>query len=401
MATNRTDLKNLFKNGMKPDENDFAELINSMLNFADDNLTVKDGKIGIKTADPSGRLHIYSNGLVSYDPTNPTGGGGLLILGNVDALNLSMDHNEILARENNTVGRLHLQRDGGSLHIFDKFGSKKIVFKDTGKVGIGTGEPSANLHIAKSGDTVEEGTIDASFMIGSATGANLSMDDNEIMAKNGADFATLYIQPNGGDIYFHSKNTTAAQKVIIKDDGKVGIGTSDPKGKLHIMDTGDPTKKSSVGGAFIIGDTTGQHLTMDDNEIMSKGSASTTAVLHLNREGGNIEHKGSLVHTSDRDLKKEIRPLTKGLKELRKLEPVSFKWKKEASGDRDLKFGFVAQDVEKVLKDVVYKSQRDETLGISSVELIPVLVKSIQEQQEQIESLEARLAKLEKLVAKK
>jgi trimeric autotransporter adhesin len=57
--------------------------------------------------------------------------------------------------------------------------------------------------------------------------------------------------------------------------------------------------------------------------------------------------------------------------------------------------GFIAQDVQSILPDIISKGAND-MLAIKTDSIIPYLVKAIQEQQEEIENLKQRINKLEK-----
>lgn len=101
---------------------------------------------------------------------------------------------------------------------------------------------------------------------------------------------------------------------------------------------------------------------------------------------------------SDRRLKQEILDLEYGMEELSSLRPVSYRYKDFPSRTR---IGFIAQEVRPVLPEVVHlpaltpESTRRRFLSLSYSEMVPLLVKSIQEQQAMIESLERRLEELE------
>jgi hypothetical protein len=90
------------------------------------------------------------------------------------------------------------------------------------------------------------------------------------------------------------------------------------------------------------------------------------------------------IQTSDARLKTNIHEIDFGLKTILELKPVSFTWKEDK--DNIIRLGLIAQDVQKVLAEVVDKgTDPDHTLGINYSEIVPVLIKGMQEQQTQIE----------------
>lgn len=101
---------------------------------------------------------------------------------------------------------------------------------------------------------------------------------------------------------------------------------------------------------------------------------------------------------SDLRLKEGIHDLTYGLKELLGLRPVSYRFKDFPSSP---KIGLVAQDVEQIIPEVVYLSPERQESGeprffsINYGELVPVLIRSIQQQERTIASLTARVETLE------
>ncbi|MBA4323038.1 MAG: hypothetical protein C0408_09505, partial [Odoribacter sp.] len=93
-----------------------------------------------------------------------------------------------------------------------------------------------------------------------------------------------------------------------------------------------------------------------------------------------------VINTSDERLKSNIMELGYGLDAILRLKPVSFTWNDDSK--KALRIGLIAQDVEKVLSEVVDKgSDPAQTLGINYSEIIPVLIKGIQQQQSQIEEV--------------
>jgi hypothetical protein len=92
---------------------------------------------------------------------------------------------------------------------------------------------------------------------------------------------------------------------------------------------------------------------------------------------GSIAYSGSLVSTSDKTLKKNIQKCPDDIfSKLLQIESKKFNYKNE----KDTKdyFGFIAQDVEKLFPSLVQK-RGDGTLTLSYVEMIPLLLKGIQE----------------------
>ncbi|RYH72584.1 hypothetical protein EVU94_12855 [Flavobacteriaceae bacterium 144Ye] len=97
-------------------------------------------------------------------------------------------------------------------------------------------------------------------------------------------------------------------------------------------------------------------------------------------QSGNATLAGTLTQSSDKRLKQDIIELDYGLKEVLQLNPVSYHWKKHPDQPKSL--GLIAQDIQPIIKEIVHQAEnKDKTLSVSYTELIPVLIKAIQEQQ--------------------
>ncbi len=104
------------------------------------------------------------------------------------------------------------------------------------------------------------------------------------------------------------------------------------------------------------------------------------------------------INTSDAREKKNVEDLRYGLEKVMELRPVSFEWNDQP--DEGKKLGLIAQELQQVLPEVVrdWDYEEDESgqrhkveaqrLGVYYSDIIPVLIKAIQEQQAQIENLE-------------
>ena len=99
-----------------------------------------------------------------------------------------------------------------------------------------------------------------------------------------------------------------------------------------------------------------------------------------------------LLDLSDERLKENIvKDLETGLTEVMALQPRRFDWK---NGDAQNVAGFIAQEVEHVLPELVgdYKHEElDDCKSLKMGDIIPTLVKAIQEQQTQIEALQSEI----------
>ena len=106
---------------------------------------------------------------------------------------------------------------------------------------------------------------------------------------------------------------------------------------------------------------------------------------------------------SDQRLKTDIKPTTNNLDKILKLEPVEYTWK---DGGREGKkeIGLVAQDVEKVIPEVVRENERlnDDTLykQVDYEHLVSTLIGAIQEQQDQIAELKSEVTNLKSTMCK-
>ncbi|MFD1161834.1 tail fiber domain-containing protein [Hwangdonia seohaensis] len=117
---------------------------------------------------------------------------------------------------------------------------------------------------------------------------------------------------------------------------------------------------------------------------------------------------------SDRRLKSNIIDLNYGLQTILKLSPVAYNWKNRPE-ESSKTFGLIAQDVQPIINEIVDVGEdKNKTLSINYTELIPVLIKAIQDQQniidnqnkkinnlsaqvEQFKDLSYRIAQLESL----
>ena len=199
---------------------------------------------------------------------------------------------------------------------------------------------------------------------------------------------------------------------IVAEEGNVGIGTLTPAEKLtidngRILFSGTNTVTAS---GFSTIEKTGTGRFEFGGSVLSNFNSGDNLGTSANRWNTVYATNGT-INTSDRREKQNIAVLNYGLKEVMQLKPVTFEWIKRSEQGR--KIGFIAQDLQQVVKEVVSDtewsrgenntmvSKPAERLGVYYSDLIPVLTKAIQEQQAIIEAqnkkMEAQNKRMEDL----
>ena len=125
-----------------------------------------------------------------------------------------------------------------------------------------------------------------------------------------------------------------------------------------------------------------------------KGEASSGVVMTM-LQNGTLEVTGDLIAygtPSDKRLKENIKPIEKALDKVEKLEGVTFDWKEN---DKEVRqtwihdIGFIAQDVQKVIPELVRENE-DGLLSMRHQGITPILVEAIKELKQEIEELKSK-----------
>ena len=297
--------------------------------------------------------------------------------------------NQIISVTDNTNAALRVTQlgTGNALVVEDSTNpdSTPFVVDASGNVGIG-GSPTQRLSIKNS---TGNGTLDIK------TGT-VTADSVRIEAGGSA---THYLEYRGylGHVWF----VDTTERMRIDSSGNLLIRTDN--------------ESATVGEGIKLLYSSPQISVTTDNP-----SNGVTAYTLYNLNATNNGYRfyvttQGIIHAitttisgiSDQRLKENIRDLDVGLTEILQLQPRVFDWKvgkgKDVRNDR----GFIAQEFELVFPDLIDEwkdpaPEGEEPYKSVRQDLIPVLVKAIQEQQtliesqqSQIDALTARIAALE------
>ena len=287
-----------------------------------------------------------------------------------------------------------------------------LVITGTGKVGVGTASANATLDVHEAGITVGSNQAFVANFIGNGYGTGqVSVSDSATLDTN-----------VGGEIQFGGKfsgdtltewaaiggykeNSTSGQygsyfaiktrphggaqteRMRIMSDGTTLIGTT-----ANNINNGNGVmlRTLSVGESYLWGNSSS-----NSNSGYHMHDSSTDTYRFIVGYGGTIyATTTSISAISDVRLKENIVDLETGLSEVLALKPRRFDWK---NGDGTNVAGFIAQEVETVLPDLIggYKhNEIDDLKSVKMGDMLPTLVKAIQEQQEQIELLTTEINNL-------
>jgi hypothetical protein len=216
-----------------------------------------------------------------------------------------------------------------------------------GNVGIGTSSPSTTLTVGNAA-----GTIAGDITINPST-----------------------TQYEGGQITIKKSLVGSTADWIIDQ-----YGSTAPNARLRIFNT------SELNG-----------LVIKENGFIGMGNSDPTVRLQVN---GDII-ANSIAGSSDIRYKTNIRPVENALDKVKSLRGVYFNWNQKAFPTKEFsdktELGFIAQEVEKVLPEVVMKDNTaEEYRSVKYDKVVALLVEAIKEQQKQIDSLTVKVNKLSK-----
>lgn len=261
-----------------------------------------------------------------------------------------------------------------------------LVVDASKNVGISNTSPSTRLHVSGGSDV---NPVSGGFItVGNDNSSHIAIDNNEIMARNNGSAAALALNAEGGEVTVNSGGSRDADALEVK--GRVYFDNGGNSGMRISATSSTPTNALFEPTLF------------EEGLIGFSGRPFWRIYSREFYALSPLEYRSY----SDRSLKGNIVPINSALDKITKLEGVSYRLLKSPLGKRNRELskeekfveanqlGFIAQDVAKVLPQLVTKDESSGLYTVAYMGVIPVLVEAIKEQQSVIELQEMQLQAL-------
>jgi hypothetical protein len=391
-----------------------------------------NGNVGIGTSSPANLFTVRGNGnnMASLQYNNDAGGLGLGFLNSSGTELFSIGGGRFQRQD-----ELSISRQGTSV----------IYINNSNNVGIGTTTPLYKTHIQTANQTF--GLVVTTNANDAETGFYVQPDHTNSIVK---------LHASGGTDKAFGFLTGNTERMRIAASGNVGIGTTSPSEKLEvngniglaktgetfIYNTQNATDSISIGGAsYVSFKTYGGGFTekMRINSSGNVGIGTSSPATLLNVSGGDFRLNGSnsnskieiynnyssgavgisMFNTTNISVIDFNANVGSGtfvgtvtaaafipvsdirLKDLinfnynvESIKPITYTWKN--SEDKRKKIGYSAQEIQKVLPEVVNKDDK----GMLSVDYNQIFVAKINMLENMIQELKLEIEELKKLINK-
>ncbi len=289
---------------------------------------------------------------------------------------------------------------------------------NTGKVGIGTDTPIARLDVRNTGtEDILNLYDDTSEVMTVLDGGNVGIGITNPTTKldiSGTVNATAFVGDGSGLTGISTNLWSQSSGNIYYNSGNVGIGIASPSNALHIdTDYGIAFKISQQGninftfenngssGIFEIIDNSskihfepGMDSYLEDGNLAINATSAGTYELFIS---GDMYTSAGCDGCSDVRWKSNIKPIEKALDKVNKLVGVTFYWKSKEYPDRFFhtgrEIGLIAQDVEKIIPELVYQDEGYKFLRYEK--LTAILVEAVKELKNENDELRTKIKSLE------
>ena len=183
---------------------------------------------------------------------------------------------------------------------------------------------------------------------------------------------------------------------FVGSDGAASAFNFGPNNEAKIFFDNSPSNALIISGSAVNGGVTisGSAVNIESFVGIGVGEGNATHAITLpdtSGPAGQVKANAFLSYSSIR-FKKDVEPLGSALDTINKLQGVSYSWKD--TGKKD--FGFIAEEVGKVIPEIVEWSQDPQYANtMDYAKIISFLVEAVKEQQKKIDLLAEKLDKLD------
>ena len=377
-----------------------------------------DGKVGFGTSSPFTRLSNFTTNMIGSDGIGVNGPSltwGMNTQGYVQSL---------FNAESNFGGNglaVKIAGNTGSNRLLDLSvagtalapGTPVMIVRGDGKVAIGTNDPGAKLSLGTLGTEQRLFSLFDDYANNNAFG--MGVEPNPASTGRRLMIYSGNVNETDAVTLGSYSGTTYNEALRVQANGMVGLGTTTPDARLHIVGNGlgNQLRMDDVSGVTVrinafanvglaapypyIGTTTDHPFAIITNNAyrvfvdaggnVGIGTILPASRLHVN---GTITATAPLNVVSDIRYKKNIMPLKNAMNTVRQLKGVSYQLRDDEFPDMNfpsaMQIGFIAQEVEKVLPGIVTTDKTGHK-SMSYTSVIPLLVEAIKEQQQEIDTL--------------
>jgi hypothetical protein len=305
---------------------------------------------------------------------------------------------------------------GSGASISPDADADNLVVQENGAAGITIGSSASSVGSIRFADS---GSPRAGMIYYNHVGNEMRFYTNANERLRIDASGALVLNNSGGDAQMYFGGTSGTNRMYLARSGAETLLWNASNGAMRFGTNNAERMRLSNNGDFSVGGVINGGLT--DNgffvgangiNVYSVNSSTSSSTYHVYDNGGGaykffVNYSGTIkaVNTtvsgiSDIRWKENIRDLDDGLAKVMQLKPRKFDWKQGKGKDVTNDRGFIAQEFETVFPDLIDDwidpaPEGEEPYKAVRADLIPTLVKAIQEQQATIETLIQRIEALE------
>lgn len=212
--------------------------------------------------------------------------------------------------------------------------------------------------------------------------AKNSFNFNNKTVVGGVDDSWLRLNPTNSFTSGTHVIGTLQSSANIRAEGQMVINNSSPTIWMQDTDNRSCAMHCNTNLLYILRGT-------GANAIAWDSGPNGRHPMTLNLETGDVVFSGNVVAYSDKRLKKDIKPIKGALNKVLQLQGVNYE---RIGEDTDrIECGFIAQDLLKVIPEVVHEQQdEDKTLAVDYAKIVAYMAEAIKELASRVQQLEGR-----------